>query len=986
MSDRPARLSVPGPPHPGSPAGPGVPGGPGADHGRRSGDPLLIGREADLDALVGLLRQDPGRGAFVLVHGEAGNGKTALLREVLARVGQDGDTVLSAWADPLEHGVEFGVVRQLFEHTVLSATMDGDGSLLTGPASLAAEALLLSATTNGITNRAANGTNGAVAPLLNALYWLAAGLAGRSRLILTIDDLQWTDRASLLWLQFLLRRADDLPVVVIATVGPAETSPDADVLDRVVPLFRHRLALTALDGAAVALAVEEVLGVAGDEPFRAAALTATGGNPYLLHTLLRSLASSGMRPDAETADQITRYVPADAGRAVHLLLRAAGPHALAVAQATAVLGGTPALDLVAAVTGLPEPAVRDAVHALERAGLMCPAEEGADFVCPMIRVAVANDVLPSERQEVNARAARVMLDQGMPVEQAAAHALQAPVGLSWTPDLLQRAAAEAVRNGDRGHAVTLLRRALREPLADDVRATVLIGLGEAELASDVPAAVHHLRQGLDLSRDPAERTAGARRLAGALFALDRYLDGLDVLGDIADALREADPARALRLEIDLVYAGIHEAVSAPVVLPRLMDLQISDAAGTPVERPLAALLGLRAIMRGESPAEAVALARQALSHGMNPPDDESLIYTGAVLFLGSTGETELALRYADAAVEDARRIGSVFALVHSTAIRACVYMQLGRVLDCQRDAEATLQMLREIGVDSRHAHSVLVTTVLTESLLKQGRLDEAQSLLERDFLTAELNGHWVKDYVFLVRGQLRAAQGRPADAIADFRRCGQRTEARGLPCPWIYPWRSEAALAHLALGEHEEARALAAEELAIARRWGVPEAVGAALRALALATGGTEGLDLLRDAVRMLEGSPARFRHALALADLGAQLRRAGRVAEARGHLKEAVTAAHAHGAALVADRALEELRAAGDRPRTRTFHGVGALTPTERRVAGLAAEGMTNREIAQHLFVGLRTVEVHLTNAYGKLGIDGRHGLAEALSPAGDA
>ncbi|WP_160159204.1 helix-turn-helix transcriptional regulator [Streptomyces sp. SLBN-118] len=89
---------------------------------------------------------------------------------------------------------------------------------------------------------------------------------------------------------------------------------------------------------------------------------------------------------------------------------------------------------------------------------------------------------------------------------------------------------------------------------------------------------------------------------------------------------------------------------------------------------------------------------------------------------------------------------------------------------------------------------------------------------------------------------------------------------------------------------------------------------------------------------------------------------------------------AHACNAGVVAEGALRELRALGDRPRTRTFHGVDALTPTERRVADLAAGGMTNREIAQHLFVGLRTVEIHLTHVYGKLGIKGRQGLAEAL------
>ncbi|MER8185231.1 AAA family ATPase [Kitasatospora sp. NPDC094015] len=966
MPDLPVPSPAPDPSRPGAPAA-------------YPGDPVLIGRERELAALLALVEQDTGRGSFVLVHGDPGSAKSALLREVLGRARRRGAVVLSAGADPLESGVDFGVVRQLFEHAVRIDPAGGQDALLAGPAAPAAAAL----TDPDPTTAAA--APGAEMATLHGLYWLVARLAARGRLVLAIDDLQWADRATLRWLQCLLRRADDLPVVVVATLGPMPAPPDTDVLSRVVALFRHRLALGPLDAAAVAAVVEELLGAPGDEPFRAAARAATGGNPYLLHCLLRSVAAAGHPPDAAAVARLAEHLPGEVARAVRSLVTAVGPDAEVVARAAAVLGGAPAVDLVAHVTGRSEPAVQDAVHLLERAALMVRTEESAAFACPLIGAAVAGEVLPSARQQVHARAAELLLSRGAPVREVAAHARPAPLGLPWVPDLLCRAAAEAVRDGEPERAATLLRRLLREPLDDRARATALIGLGEAGLACDVATAVDHLRQGLDLSHDPAERTAAARRLAGALFALDRYPDGLDLLRHTAASLRGTDPGRALRLEIDLIYAGLHEAASAPAVLPRLMELRLSDAAGTPVERPLAALLGLRAIMRGESPAEAVDLARLALSHGMNPPDDESFVYAGAVLFLGSAGETELALDHADAAVARAREQGSAFTLAHSSIIRACVYGQLGRVLDCRTEAEAALRTLREIGVDPGHAHSVLATAALTDALLKQGHVEQARARLEHSGLAGELNGHWITDYVQLVRAQVHAAQGRPAEALADLRACGGRTEARGLPCPWIYPWRSEAALVHLTLGERDAARELAGQELALARRWGVPEAVGAALRALALATGGQQGLELLREAVRMLEGSPARFRHAQALADLGAQLRRSGRVAEARGHLKEAATAAHGLGAAAVADRALAELRAAGDRPRTRTFQGVAALTPSEHRVAVLAAEGLSNREIAEHLFVGLRTVEVHLTNGYGKLGIDGRPGLAEALAaPAG--
>ncbi|MFJ3794577.1 AAA family ATPase [Kitasatospora sp. NPDC090091] len=970
MPEPSAVTSAPTVPHPRTRAA-----GPAAGRPRRrSDDPLLIGREPELEALEGLLRQGVANGTFVLIQGEFGTGRTALLRAALGRARRDGDTVLSAWADPSEQGMELGVARQLFEPALAAAGTDAPPA---GPAAGAAELLW---PVEPVAPSAPAGDP--TAATLTGLYRLTAHLAARGRLVIGIDDLQWADRASLLWLQRLLRRADELPVVVVATVGPAPATADPDVLARLVPLFRHRVALTALDDESVAAATEALLGEPGDDRFREAVRTTTGGNPFLLHTLLRTIKAAGHGPDRETAARITRFVPADAGRALHLLVTTAGPHTRDVARAVAVLGGAPALDVVAAATGLPEPAVLDAVHALERTGLMRRSGHTAAFACPMIGIALADDVLPSIRQDVHVRAAELMVAQSAPAEQTAVHAVHASLGLPWVPEVLERAAAAALRAGAADRAAELLRRALREPLEDELRATLVIRLGEAGLAFDVPEAVRNLWLGLDLSRDPVERAAAARRLAGALFAVDRYPDGLAVLERTAASLRETDAALALRLEIDQVYAGLHEVESAPGVLPRLLDLRIEDAAGTSAERPLAALLGLRAIVRGESPAEAVALVRQALTHGMNPADDESFVYSGAVLLLGATGETELALDHADAAVEQARTRGSAFTLAHSRIIRAAVYGQLGRVPDCQDEAEAALAALREIGVDPRHSHSVLAAATLTDALVLQGRLDEAQAVLERAGLTGNLNGHWINDHVHLVRGRLRAAQGRPAEALTDFRECGRRTGARGMRCPWIYPWRSEAALALAALGEPEQARTLAAEELELALRWGVPEAVGAARRALALATGGPEGLELLREAVRTLAATPGRSRHAQALGDLGAQLRRAGRVAEARACLQEAVTAAHRCGAVLVADRALDELRAAGDRPRTRSFQGPAALTPTEHRVAGLAARGMTNREIAQHLFVGLRTVEVHLTHVYGKLGIDGRPGLAAALAP----
>jgi DNA-binding CsgD family transcriptional regulator len=236
------------------------------------------------------------------------------------------------------------------------------------------------------------------------------------------------------------------------------------------------------------------------------------------------------------------------------------------------------------------------------------------------------------------------------------------------------------------------------------------------------------------------------------------------------------------------------------------------------------------------------------------------------------------------------------------------------------------------------------------------------------------------NFVLFARGRLRFAQGRHAEAIADLDQLGRRERKWRGRDPAVFPYRSFLALALAATGNRERARALAAEEVTLARAWGTPGPVGRALRALALITGGGRGLELLRQSLTMLDGSPWRLEHARTVVELGAATRRAGRRAEARELLGHGMELAHACGAGALAARAREELLATGARPRRIVRTGAAALTASERRVATMAAEGMTNREIAQALFVTMRTVEVHLTHAYQKLGISSREKLPTAL------
>jgi DNA-binding NarL/FixJ family response regulator len=266
---------------------------------------------------------------------------------------------------------------------------------------------------------------------------------------------------------------------------------------------------------------------------------------------------------------------------------------------------------------------------------------------------------------------------------------------------------------------------------------------------------------------------------------------------------------------------------------------------------------------------------------------------------------------------------------------------------------------------------------IARTLVERGRLDEARSWHERVRPEPDENSegsrYWRAGLV-----ELLVAEGRDAEALTAYEDYARRHAHIQLPTATFA--RSHAARALDRLGRHEEAIALAEAELADARRWGAPGTVGPALRVLGVLRR-EEGSALLEEAVTVLEASHARLELAKTLADLGATLRRDRRPSDARDPLRRALELADACGADGLVEHVRSELYATGARPRTTALGGVDSLTASERRVAAFAAEGQSNRDIAQALFVTPKTVEVHLSNAYRKLGIRSRRELAAALS-----
>ena len=329
---------------------------------------------------------------------------------------------------------------------------------------------------------------------------------------------------------------------------------------------------------------------------------------------------------------------------------------------------------------------------------------------------------------------------------------------------------------------------------------------------------------------------------------------------------------------------------------------------------------------------------------------------------------------------EVRRTGSARGLVAVYSTLALLKLRLGALPEADAAARVALSVVRE----GDFAPGLpFVATVLADVAVEAGELGEAQALiglLPQDGWPPGVGTVLIP----AARGRLRLAQGRATEALADFATCGAMFSAEvwGMPMRDVgyLHARSGAALALLLLDRREEAEALVEAELADVRTFGGARALGIALRASGLVRGGEPGIGRCGPPPRPWRAPPRSLERARSLAELGAALRRSGRRAAAREPLGEALDLAARCGARPLAVRAREELRAAGARPRREWRRGVEALTPSELRVARLAAAGRTNREIAHALYVTLKTVEGHLARAYGKLGIAGRPQLAAAL------
>ena len=933
----------------------------------------LLERDAEIE-LVERAIESAGRGdgSSLAIEGPPGIGKTSLL--VAAReIGESrGMLVLTARATEIEREFPYGAVRQLFESPLRSSVPAERDELLAAAAAPAAWVLGLSPAGSPPPEPGA---------ALNALHWLLANLAkGGSPCLLLVDDAQWADPDSLRFLTFLSPRLPELPVSLIV----AARSDPRDVLSGLAGTASdpgtRPLTPAPLSPVATEQIVREELGSVAAPEFASACHRSTGGNPFYLRALLEVMRGDGVEPAAEAADRALTLGPQTVTRAIVTRVARLSAPTAPVARALAVLGDGADLDHAARLAAVDPAASREAVDELIGASIL-EGEGELRFAHPILRNAVYADIGRSERAELHRRAAELLGDDGAAPERVAAHLLAvAPAGDGDVVATLRAAAADAAERGAPEPAVAHLRRALAEPPSAAERAAVLFELGTAELTVAGAAAVEHLRAALDLVEDPARRAPIVRALAQACFSAGDVEGGV---GRLRDELAASDGAgQSALVEVDLILALTMSA--SPDLVREAQERAERLAAGvagtSPEERAALDCLCFCRLRRGTPVADVVGPLRMRVER--TPPDEPissiQVLMTAGVLV--RCDELDLAEEWSKRLLTEAKASGSIFGLAAASWLLGDVAHRRGRLVEAVSRFEHGLRMSHEYGA-RWGVHSSL--TGLVGAQIDRGELDSASEALaaagwETDAPDAALvpAGELLES-----RARLHLARGDAQAALRDLDVAAAQFRNGGDPGPGVTTWRLGAALAHVRLGETERAAELAAEALERARAFALPSAMGVALRTAGLVTGGDEGIAMLRDSVAELERSPLRLELARSSVELGAALRRSGERAEARDHLAAGLEIARSCGALPLAERAHEELRAAGTRLRKVVRTGVEALTPSEARVARLAAAGMSNREIAQELFVTAKTVEFHLGQTYRKLEVASRTELESALS-----
>jgi tetratricopeptide (TPR) repeat protein len=817
--------------------------------------PRLFERETELVRVERVFdRVGAGVGSVVVVEGPAGIGKSELLGAVGANAAARGFGVLRGRGCEFEEEIAFGVARQLFEPMLRGASPGERRRLLDGVAQVGARAL-------GVAVGEAPADRFAA---IHGLYWLCANRAERGPLVVSVDDVQWADDPSPVWLGYLARRTVDLPLLLVLGLRHGDPGGERGELMRLVGDGGvERLVLGPLSGAAVGAIVRAQLDDKAEEQFCAACAELTGGNPLFLRELLVAARDQGLAARDVSVAALRRIAPAAVGTSVLGRLGRLGEEAVALARAVAVLGGDVEVTLAARLGDL-DPAAAELTGDRLAAAQILAATRPLDFFHPLIGSAIREDIAPGALRVAHRKAAALIDGQGEGEgsrARVAVHLLACgPAGDEWVVGRLRDAALQALEQGAPEIAAAYARRALLEPPAVDERPALLFLAGDAAWRAGQPDAVALLEEALAAARDDHSTLFAAcvslaraysllDQTERAIAVLERALSAIAEASVVAEASERLDSIQsrppvdtagiALTLEAGIAGAGMfHERTSA-AALRRAEELR--GRLGTLTDPPVYLLVILAFYAAcADRATEAAELADRALKCEPYPP--LLIVSTALVMALTLVERYDIVQRLCDDVLVAARRRGAIHELAVVSALRASVLFDCGALADAEADARWAIE----------YAQGVIRFRAVGELLLVLIELDElATADRELEQFGDPGGSRSMEATRFLIgRGRLRAAQGRLEEALHDFLDCGQRCARLGVVASSVAPWRAEAAVAYAISGDSAEARRLADEQLRLARASGLPRTLGISLRVCGLVEGGGTGLELLGEAVQ----------------------------------------------------------------------------------------------------------------------------------------
>lgn len=906
-----------------------------------------------------------GRGRLVLISGSLASGKTELLNAFTEQVLEQGIVPLTATGVRAEQGLRMGVVRQLLHSAVLPPEFLDRAFRLIGSEPLVAPET--AGTDDGPENerRAVHG-----------IGELLLELARQRPVVIAVDDLQFVDRVSLDVLRHVRCRLRSASLLLVLTEwerpGPVRPPLRAEVIRQP----HCRIALGPLSEAGVSELISRRLGRDCAGGLAPGCYALGRGNPFLTHALIEDqIRRTARQASADLA--VPAAGPAFQGAVLDCLQRW-DPEFLMIAAGMAILGERCAPELVEALivqAGDPgsQTRVGHVIDDLTAAGL---AESGR-LRHPEIADTVLASLAPRDSSRLHAHAAELLYQLDADSTQVARHlAASGVVPGPWAVPLLRHAAEQTLAE-DGGLAVRYLELAGRA--SDDERERVALSAAAARAAWRVNPSL--VGRHLGPSRSALQAGRLGWRDAVPMIRQELWQGNLDVAAEqlaamIASAGRpDARTAAELRLAGEWIYGRLRDRVPEDVHAWLAEDSAAAvSSVGARAGHPWRRTANLNTLWATGATSEMVDAAEHILHSDLGDIVPE--VGATALLALDHAGQHQRATMWCGTLLEDAVRQGATTAQAVLGCVRADIAWRRGDLVTARAQASIAIDRLHE------RSWGVLIGFPLSVLILANtamGKYGVAAELMDRAVPEAMFDTEFGLRYLH-ASGHYHMALGRPLAALDYFDRCGAAMRKWGLDIPAIVPWRTDLAQAYLELGMTNEAKALAAEQLGRPRAVVGQRALAVSLRVVAACGGLTERVRILLQAVQILERCADRLELARTLTDLGRAYRELGDEDQVRLALRRAEQVAKACHAQIMPAQGVRPTLALTSKKRAAPA-GVTALSEAEHKVAALAAEGCSNREIGRQLSITVSTVEQHLTSVYRKLNVSGRANLLPELS-----